>query len=145
MEWHINRSKEKEVNSLILKKSLIVSLVMSVFLLFGAGFSLPLALNSGIVGVGVAEASDAAHGAVVEETEDKGGTQPAPWAKPIGAALALIGGAMGTAMAQMKIGGAGAGAIAEKPETATMFIVMIAIPETIVILSFVIAAMIIMF
>ena len=79
---------------------------------------------------------------LVETEEKKGESFPI---KPLAAALALGLGAIGTAMAQMKIGAAGAGAMAEKPELATMFIVMIALPETIVILGFVVAAMIIMF
>ncbi len=127
---------------MILKKSLIVSLVTAVLLLVGVGFSLPLALNTAMVGV--AEAADAKHGDAAEEEEKKPSGSDA-WAKPMAASIALLGGCIGTAMAQMKIGAAGAGAIAEKPETATMVIVMLAIPETIVILSFVVAAMLIMF
>jgi V/A-type H+-transporting ATPase subunit K len=130
------------VNSLILKKSLIVSLVMSVLLLVGVSFSLPLAFNASLVAV--AEAADAGQGDAAEE-EEKTGSAADAWAKPIAASIALLGGCIGTAMAQMKIGAAGAGAIAEKPETATMVVVMLAIPETIVILSFVVAAMLIMF
>ncbi len=128
---------------MILKKSLIVSLVTAVLLLVGVGFSLPLALNTAMVQV--AEAADAKHGDAVEEEGDKSGGGADAWAKPIAASICLLGGCLGTAMAQMKIGAAGAGAIAEKPETATMVIVMLAIPETIVILSFVVAAMLIMF
>ncbi len=127
---------------MILKKSLIVSLITAVLLLFGAGFSLPLALNTAMIGV--AEAADVAHGDAVEEDEKKP-TGSEAWAKPIAASICLLGGCLGTAMAQMKIGAAGAGAIAEKPETATMVIVMLAIPETIVILSCVVSAMLIMF
>lgn len=127
---------------MILKKSLIVSLVAAVLMLVGASISLPLALNTGMVGI--AEASEATSHSAVEEEEDKKGGSDA-WAKPIAASIALLGGCLGTAMAQMKIGSAGAGAIAEKPETATMVVVMLAIPETIVILSFVVAAMLIMF
>jgi V/A-type H+-transporting ATPase subunit K len=60
------------------------------------------------------------------------------------AALALGFSAIATAWAQSKIGAAGAGALAEKPELAATVIIMIAIPETMVILGFVIAAMILM-
>lgn len=127
---------------MILKKSLIVSLMTAVLLLAGVGFSLPLALNTAMVQV--AEAADAKHGDAAEEEGDKSGGGDA-WAKPIAASICILGGCLGTAMAQMKIGAAGAGAIAERPETATMVIVMLAIPETIVILSFVVAAMLIMF
>jgi V/A-type H+-transporting ATPase subunit K len=42
-------------------------------------------------------------------------------------------------MAQSRIGAAGAGTIAEKPETAGSIILLVAIPETMVILGFVVA------
>ena len=51
--------------------------------------------------------------------------------------------AIGTGYAQGRIGAAGAGAIAEKPELAGRIILLIAIPETLVILGFAVAAMII--
>ena len=47
-----------------------------------------------------------------------------------------------TAWAQSKIGSAGAGALAEKPELSATVIILIAIPETMVILGFVVASMI---
>ncbi len=47
-----------------------------------------------------------------------------------------------TAWAQSKIGSAGCGALAEKPELSGTIIILIAIPETIIILGFVIASMI---
>lgn len=62
----------------------------------------------------------------------------------IGAALAFGFGAIGTAWAQSRIGSAGAGAIAEKPELSGSIIVLEALPETMVILGFVVAAMIIL-
>jgi V/A-type H+/Na+-transporting ATPase subunit K len=65
------------------------------------------------------------------------------WEVPIGAAVAFAAGAIATGYAQSKIGSAGAGTIAEKPETAGSIIVLEAIPETLVILGFVVAAMII--
>jgi V/A-type H+-transporting ATPase subunit K len=43
-------------------------------------------------------------------------------------------------MAQGRIGSAGAGVIAEKPELAGMIILLLAIPETMVILGFAVAA-----
>lgn len=61
----------------------------------------------------------------------------------LGAALAIGLPALGTGLAQSKIGAAGAGAITEKPEVSGMVIILLAIPETVVILGFVIAAMII--
>lgn len=60
----------------------------------------------------------------------------------IGAALAIGIPAMATAWAQSRIGAAMAGAIAEKPELAGTAIILVAIPETMVILGLVIAFMI---
>ncbi len=67
----------------------------------------------------------------------------AGWEIPMGAAIAFAAGAIGTAWAQSRIGAAGAGTIAEKPETSGSIIVLEAIPETLVILGFVVASMII--
>jgi V/A-type H+-transporting ATPase subunit K len=64
------------------------------------------------------------------------------WGIPIGAGIAFGLGAVGTGFAQSKIGSAGAGTIAEKPETFGYMVVLVAIPETMVILGFVVAAMI---
>jgi len=58
------------------------------------------------------------------------------------AMLAIALPAMATAWAQSRIGAAGAGALAEKPENAGTLIIMVAIPETMVILGFVIAFLI---
>jgi V/A-type H+-transporting ATPase subunit K len=60
------------------------------------------------------------------------------------AALALGVSALATAWVQSRIGAAGAGALAEKPELTATVIILLAIPETIVILGFVIAAMILL-
>lgn len=49
--------------------------------------------------------------------------------------------AMSTAFAQSKIGAAGAGTLAERPEAGTTLIVLQALPETIILLGFVIAFM----
>jgi len=62
----------------------------------------------------------------------------------IGAALAVGLAAIGTGYAQARIGSAGAGAIAEKPETVGSILILVAIPETMVILGFVVAAMILL-
>jgi V/A-type H+-transporting ATPase subunit K len=67
----------------------------------------------------------------------------ADWSIPIGAGIAFGIGALGTAWAQSKIGTAGAGTIAERPETFGFMVILEAIPETLVILGFVVAAMII--
>jgi V/A-type H+-transporting ATPase subunit K len=59
----------------------------------------------------------------------------------IAAAAAIAVGlcAIGTGLAQSRIGAAGAGTIAEKPEATGTIILMLAIPETMVILGFVVA------
>ncbi len=71
---------------------------------------------------------------------------PAPKARDItvgliAAAAAIAVGlcALATGIAQSRIGAAGAGTIAEKPESAGTIILLIAIPETMVILGFVVA------
>jgi V/A-type H+-transporting ATPase subunit K len=67
---------------------------------------------------------------------------PVVW-KALGAALAIGAAAFATAWAQSKIGAAAAGAIAEKPEVGGLMIVLEALPETIIILGFVIAIMVV--
>lgn len=62
----------------------------------------------------------------------------------LAAAIAVAVPAAATAYAQARIGAAGAETIAEKPETAGTIIVLEAIPETMVILGFVVAIMLIM-
>ncbi len=61
----------------------------------------------------------------------------------IGAGLAVGLGAIATGYAQARIGSAGIGALAEKPELTGRVILLVAIPETLVILGFAVAAMII--
>jgi V/A-type H+-transporting ATPase subunit K len=58
----------------------------------------------------------------------------------LAAAVAVAISALATAWAQSRIGPAVAAALAEKPELRTTAILMIAIPETMVILGFVVAA-----
>jgi V/A-type H+-transporting ATPase subunit K len=65
------------------------------------------------------------------------------WEVPIGAAIAFAGGAIATGWAQSRIGAAGAATIAERPESTGSVIVLEAIPETMVILGFVVASMIV--
>ena len=62
----------------------------------------------------------------------------------IGAALAVGLAAISTAFAQARIGSAGVGALAEKPELRGSVILLVAIPETMVILGFAVAAMILL-
>jgi len=58
------------------------------------------------------------------------------------AALAIGLTAIATAWAQSRIGAAGAGTLSEKPELSGTIVILIAIPETMVILGFVVATMI---
>jgi len=60
----------------------------------------------------------------------------------LSAALAIGSPALATAWAQSRIGPAAAASLAEKPELSTTVIIMIAIPETMVILGFVVAVII---
>ncbi len=62
----------------------------------------------------------------------------------LGAALAITGSAFATAWAQSRIGAAVAAALAEKPELRTTAVLLVAIPETMVILGFVIAVLIVL-
>lgn len=62
----------------------------------------------------------------------------------LGAGLAIGLAAIATGYAQAHIGSAGVGAAAEKPELIGNVILLVAIPETILILGFAVAAMIIL-
>jgi V/A-type H+-transporting ATPase subunit K len=61
----------------------------------------------------------------------------------IGAGIAVGLAAIGTGYAQARIGSAGIGAMTEKPEMIGRVILMVAIPETLVILGFAVAAIIV--
>lgn len=62
----------------------------------------------------------------------------------LSAALVLAISAIATAWAQSRIGAAGAATLAEKPELSGTMIILVAIPETMVILGFVVAVLIIL-
>ena len=62
----------------------------------------------------------------------------------LSAALVLAVSAIATAWAQSRIGAAGAATLAEKPELSGTIIILVAIPETMVILGFVVAVLIIL-
>lgn len=62
----------------------------------------------------------------------------------LAAALAISVPALATAWAQSRIGPAAAASLAEKPELSTTAIVLLAIPETMVILGFVVAVLILL-
>lgn len=77
-----------------------------------------------------------------EATPAAGTAWQAAVGKAMAAALAMSVSALSAGYAQAKIGSAGAGTLAERPEAATMVIVLQALPEVIVLLGFVIAFMI---
>ena len=62
----------------------------------------------------------------------------------LGAAVAIVGGAVGTAMAQSAIGSAGLGLIAEKPNQTGIALLFLVLPETILIFGFVVAILILL-
>lgn len=78
----------------------------------------------------------AAEGAAAAEAPEVG------VAKYIAAGASMMFSAMACAYAQARIGAAGAATLAERPEAGTNLIVLQALPETIVLLGFVIAFMI---
>ena len=61
----------------------------------------------------------------------------------IGAGLAVGLAALGTGYAQGRIGSAGMGVLAEKRELMGTILILVAIPETVVILGFAVAVMIV--
>jgi V/A-type H+-transporting ATPase subunit K len=71
---------------------------------------------------------------------------PQPWqaqvGKAIGAAFAIGISAWSAGYAQSRIGAAGAGTLAERPEAATFVIVLTALPEIVALLGFVMAFLI---
>ncbi|MBU4556203.1 MAG: ATPase [Actinobacteria bacterium] len=76
----------------------------------------------------------------------EGAAAPADWQTNVGkamaAGLAMGLSALGAGYAQAKIGSAGAGTLAERPEVAIWIITLQALPEVIVLLGFVSAIMI---
>jgi V/A-type H+-transporting ATPase subunit K len=62
----------------------------------------------------------------------------------LSAALAIGVSALATSWAQSRVGPAAAAALAEKPELSTTAVLLIAIPETMVILGFVVAVLILL-
>jgi V/A-type H+-transporting ATPase subunit K len=62
----------------------------------------------------------------------------------VGAAAAMIGGAIATALAQAAIGSSGMGLIAEKPDEFGRALVFLVLPETILIFAFIIAILILL-
>jgi len=65
-------------------------------------------------------------------------------ALPLSAAAAIAATALATGWAQSRIGASAAASLAEKPELRSTAVLMIAIPETMVVLGFVIAVLILL-
>jgi V/A-type H+-transporting ATPase subunit K len=106
------------------KRSLIAKFgLMAMMLLVGMTLFVPAALAQDEHGPDDAE-------------EDGGGMGKGLIAVGAGLAVGLAG--LGTGNAQAGVGAGGTGAIAEKPEVFTNVLILFAIPETIVILGFVI-------
>lgn len=80
------------------------------------------------------------HGEEVAAADD-GGNGLGKGLMAVGAGLAVGLAGLGTGNAQAGVGAGGTGAIAEKPEVFTNVLILFAIPETIVILGFVIGFM----
>lgn len=93
------------------------------------------------IGAPAAFAAEAAEAGVAGATSIGEGIKVAGIA--IGAALALVGGALGCGRAQASIGAGGTGALAEKPELFTSVLILVALPETLVVLGFVIGFLIV--
>ncbi len=77
--------------------------------------------------------------AVAQESGKPGGAGIGAGLLGVGAGIAIGFGAVGTGIAQSRIGGAAAGVIAERPEMFGIMLVLLVIPETLVIFGFVIA------
>jgi V/A-type H+-transporting ATPase subunit K len=87
-----------------------------------------------------AQAEPAQQAKPAETTAGRSGTSVGLIA--LAAALAVGLTALATGLAQGRIGSAGAGTLAEKPDTAGSIILLVALPETMVILGFVTAIVI---
>ena len=62
----------------------------------------------------------------------------------IAAAITMVGAGMATAKVQAAVGAGGTGAMAEKPEIWTSVVILFAIPETVVVLGFVISLLLVL-
>jgi len=85
--------------------------------------------------------------ALAAEAATEAAKEIIPWqatvGQAIGAAVTMSASALAAGYAQSKIGAAGAGTLAERPEAATTIIVLQALPEIIALLGFAIAFLII--
>lgn len=101
--------------------------------------ALPLLVAGATLGMAAAGVVGA-EGSAQVASESRGGIDRGLLAIGAGLAIGLAG--LGTGIAQSRIGAAGVGAIVEKPESLGVVIILLAIPETVVILGFVVAAII---
>jgi V/A-type H+-transporting ATPase subunit K len=101
-----------------------------------------LALSMGLVilAAALAVAAEVGGEGAARAQQPGGGTDRGMLALGAGLAIGLAG--LGTGIAQSRIGAAGVGAVAEKPESLGVVIILLAIPETVVILGFVVASII---
>ncbi len=113
-----------------MKSSLIVKLMLVGMVMLAGVFALAPAAFAQDHGEGDAVAED--HGEGAGDSGIGGGLIA------IGAGLAVGLAGLATGRAQAGVGAGGTGAIAEKPEVFTNVLILFAIPETIVILGFVI-------
>jgi V/A-type H+/Na+-transporting ATPase subunit K len=81
--------------------------------------------------------------ALAQETPTAEPTGIGAWGKPMGAALAIGLAALAAGWAQSKIGSAGQGTLAERPEERVFVLTLTALPEIIVLLGFVMAILIV--
>ena len=94
-----------------------------------------------VCAIAFAPASFAAEGAEQAGGEVSVGAGLKALGLAIGAGIAIAGAGLATGRAQAGVGAGGTGALAEKPELFGNVLILFAIPETIVILGFVIAFM----
>jgi V/A-type H+-transporting ATPase subunit K len=108
----------------------------------GALFTLLLLVTTATVAMAAAETVSAAESeTVAEEGHGETPTTRGPY-DAFAAALAIGVAALATSLAQTRIGTAGIGAIADNPKRLGAVIMLIAIPETVAILGFVVAYLI---
>ncbi len=111
----------------------IVMIVLSVACIISAvaaPFALAQAPEAGVHGAAAPAANDPASGLRIAGIA-------------LGAGIALAGGAIGTGIVQSAVCASGIGVLAEKREMLPLVIILLAIPETLVILGFVVAIMLI--
>jgi V/A-type H+-transporting ATPase subunit K len=107
----------------MLRKMIFLSLAMVVVLMTVAPF---------------ASAAEGAEGAAAAQPMDLGGGLRAA-GLAIGAGISVAAGALATARAQAAIGASGIGALAEKRDMFAMVLIFVALPETLIIIGFVMA------